>query len=416
MALQLPSDYLKYAVDLVNVLKAKTDKRIFILGDSPYHACCVDEIQAQKLNCSCIIHFGNSCFSREATFPTLFIYNELEVECTVLVDSIRDDIEDKDTPILLTYNTNCSQIAKKVYSALKIEFGNLEISQLLPENTKESVFHVVEVCFGRKFTLKFQRECYTIIFIGEENRTCLNFRLSFHSNKFYLLSPTSQSLTLLGSESRLLKKRYHLIQKVDTANIIGILIGNMWLKDYLSILSDIKSALRKNGKEYYTISMGNIQPTKLTNFLEVDIFVLLGCPENAILDSSDYYKPIITPYELYLALSDSHCSVLTDNYTNDINSNLVKFSSLRGKDNTGDTYENNLLDPTQDTQLTVKYDYALQQKGQPVASSFLEERTWRGLENHSENLPSLVETGKSGIPIFYSSEESQVIQTKELSN
>ena len=81
VALQLPSEYLKYAVDLVNVLKAKTDKILFILGDSPYHTCCVDEIQAQKLNCSCVIHFGNSCFSRETTFPTLYIYNELEVDC-----------------------------------------------------------------------------------------------------------------------------------------------------------------------------------------------------------------------------------------------------------------------------------------------------------------------------------------------
>ena len=416
VALQLPSEYLKYAVDLVNVLKAKTDKILFILGDSPYHTCCVDEIQAQKLNCSCVIHFGNSCFSRETTFPTLYIYNELEVDCSMLVDSVRDGIESKDTPILLIYNTNCSQIAKNVYSALKVEFVNLECSQLLPENTKESVSHVLEVCFGRRFTLKFPRECYTIIFIGEENRTCLNFRLSFHSNKFYLLSPTSQSLTQLGSESKLLKKRYHLVQKVDTANIVGILIGNMWLRDYLSILSDIKSALRKKGKEYYTISMGNIQPTKLTNFLEVDIFVLLGCPENVILDSSDYYKPVITPYELYLALSDSPCSVITDNYSNDINSDFIKFSSLR----VNDTDEDNLLDHTKDTQLKMKYDYALQKKEQPTASSFLEERTWRGLEKNTENLPSLVETGKAGIPIFYSSEKSQLSQptlhTKEYSN
>ena len=407
VALQLPFDLLKFAVALTHELQSKTKSRVFIIADSPYHTCCIDEIQTEKLKCDSIIHFGISCFSRETSFPTLYIFNELDFDHLPLVTFVQRTFQNKDTAILLLYSTNYSKLASKLLSSLKPEYSNLECSQLLSENIKESLTHVNEVCFGRSFTLRFSRESYSVLFIGEDNRTCFNFRLAFHLNQFYILSPDSHSITKLGSEDRFLKKRYYLTQKVTDAAIVGILIANMWLRDYLQILSDIKSVLRKKGKEYYTISIGNIQPTKLANFLEVDIFVLLGCPENIILDSREFYKPIITPYELYLSLSDSHCSVITDNYRNDIASCIAHFSSLRIANN--ELTNNNNETGTDASQITVKYDYALQEKSTNDAELYLKDRTWQGLESTTgdiNNAPSLVEFGKSGIPIHYSSEES----------
>lgn len=55
------------------------------------------------------------------------------------------------------------------------------------------------------------------------------------------------------------------------------------------------------GKKSYTIVVGKLNTAKLANFMEVDIFVLVGCPENTLVDSTQYYKPIITPYEMELA-------------------------------------------------------------------------------------------------------------------
>ena len=44
------------------------------------------------------------------------------------------------------------------------------------------------------------------------------------------------------------------------------------------------------------------QPAKLANFAEIDIFVLISCPENALIDSKELYEPVITPSELEHAL------------------------------------------------------------------------------------------------------------------
>lgn len=35
----------------------------------------------------------------------------------------------------------------------------------------------------------------------------------------------------------------------------------------------------------YTIAIGKINPAKMANFMEVDVFVLVACPENSLLDS-----------------------------------------------------------------------------------------------------------------------------------
>ena len=38
-------------------------------------------------------------------------------------------------------------------------------------------------------------------------------------------------------------------------------------------------------KKSYTISVGKLNPSKLANFLEIECFVLVACPENSLIDS-----------------------------------------------------------------------------------------------------------------------------------
>ena len=39
----------------------------------------------------------------------------------------------------------------------------------------------------------------------------------------------------------------------------------------------------------------------MANFLEIDVYVLVACPENSLVDSHEFYKPVITPFEMELA-------------------------------------------------------------------------------------------------------------------
>lgn len=48
--------------------------------------------------------------------------------------------------------------------------------------------------------------------------------------------------------------------------------------------------------------MGKLTPSKLANFLEIECFVLVACPENSLIEAKDFFKPIVTPFELEIAL------------------------------------------------------------------------------------------------------------------
>ena len=72
--------------------------------------------------------------------------------------------------------------------------------------------------------------------------------------------------------------------------------------------------------------MGKPNPAKLANFPEVEIFVMVADPQGMILDSKEYYAPIITPFEAHLAFSGD--AEWTGDYSLDFSSLQVSVSQL----------------------------------------------------------------------------------------
>lgn len=70
-------------------------------------------------------------------------------------------------------------------------------------------------------------------------------------------------------DSKLIKKRYYLIEKIRDANTIGIVIGTLAVKNYLKVIERIKKLAEVSGKKYYLISVGKPTVAKLANIGEV---------------------------------------------------------------------------------------------------------------------------------------------------
>ena len=124
-----------------------------------------------------------------------------------------------------------------------------------------------------------------------------------------------------GRTNRLLMRRYAVVQRARDADVIGILVGTLGVgqsspysiplssslshlrsANYLPLISHLRDIIKRAHKKSYTLSVGKINPAKLGNFLEVECFVLVACPENSLLDAKDFLRPIVTPYELEVAL------------------------------------------------------------------------------------------------------------------
>ena len=64
VALQFPDSLLPDAREVQKQLKERLSgqrERVFVLGDTSYGSCCVDEVAAQHLVADCIVHYGRSC-------------------------------------------------------------------------------------------------------------------------------------------------------------------------------------------------------------------------------------------------------------------------------------------------------------------------------------------------------------------
>jgi diphthamide biosynthesis protein 2 len=102
--------------------------------------------------------------------------------------------------------------------------------------------------------------------------------------------------------NKIIMRRFVMIEKIKDAEIIGIVIGTMAVNRYREILKRTQQVIKNSGKQYYTFVVGKLNPHKLANFAEVDIFVLISCPESTAFDSRDFFKPIVSPFELEIAL------------------------------------------------------------------------------------------------------------------
>merc|ERR1719424_531636 len=94
-----------------------------------------------------------------------------------------------------------------------------------------------------------------------------------------------------------LRRRYYLVQKAREVAVFGVLI---------EMLSALTRLIRARGRKHYVFLMGKLNAAKLANFTEVGAYVLLGSSEHSLVDSRDFYRPVVTPYELLLALSTTH--------------------------------------------------------------------------------------------------------------
>lgn len=64
---------------------------------------------------------------------------------------------------------------------------------------------------------------------------------------------------------------------------------------YLPLITHLRQLIASHQKKSYTVAVGKLNPAKLANFMEVECFVLVACPENTLIDSkvSSIFSPLL---------------------------------------------------------------------------------------------------------------------------
>ena len=173
-----------------------------------------------------------------------------------------------------------------------------------PEDPEESDARAVVCEFGRRCVLKagLSVRDYAAFFVGPEGAVLRNFMMTWNRCRFSTFQPaTATGRAESLAVNRALMKRYYAIERAKDAGVVGILVGTLGVADYLVIIAQLKETIRRAGKKSYMFAMGKLNVAKLANFQEIDVFVLIACPENSLLEHRDFYKPVVTPFEMEVA-------------------------------------------------------------------------------------------------------------------
>lgn len=183
-------------------------------------------------------------------------------------------------------------------------------------------------------------EDYVLLYIGQEGQQLLNIlmRCSGKSGSkacwAYFPSKVVGEDGVLNTNAaslckRALNRRFFLTQKAKMADVIGIVVGSLANAHYADIVKRLRKCIESAGRTSYTFAVGKINVHKLANFGEIDCYVLVACPETSLLDSRDFHVPIITPFELEIALNyrewDGFYSSEFDDFLRPIDANFEEY-------------------------------------------------------------------------------------------
>jgi 2-(3-amino-3-carboxypropyl)histidine synthase len=300
VALQMPEGLLMYATTLADILKrcAPFLSQVSILGDVTYGACCVADLDAKALGASLLIHYGHSCLVpiQHTVIPCLYVFVELQIDFLHLVECVCATFPDP-TPLALLGTIQFRQglvqakilLDERGYSSKLPQVKPLSPGEVLgctsPNNIEEDI---VIFCADGRFHLE----------------SCMI--ANPHIKRFLRYDPYSKTLTEeVYNHGMMMELRQQAIQKGIQGSRFGIILGTLGRQGNPAILQSIRDILQKNKKKSFVMLLSEISPRKLAMLPQVDVWVQIACPRLSIDWGHHFTVPVLSPYELHVALQES---------------------------------------------------------------------------------------------------------------
>ncbi|KFR03679.1 Diphthamide biosynthesis protein 2, partial [Opisthocomus hoazin] len=344
-------------------------------------------------------HYGPACLSPSGKLPVLHIFGRQPLDTGRCAAAFRELYPDRRSRVVVLSDVGYAHAMGELEQQLCPEYPHVVFSRVVCGDPPGPAPPGEVRQFGRQFpveTLGGLQDC-AMFYVGAEGLALTSFMLTWNCCPFSSFDPATgcgRRETL--NVNRALMRRLYLVERARDARVVGILVGTLGVVGYLAVLQHLRELLHRAGQRSYTLAVGKPNPAKLANFLEVDIFVLVACAQNSLLDSSDFYRPIVSPSELELACNPAR--EWTGNYLTDFRDLLpgacahielppavpaaeaIPDISLI----TGEMRAAHLCDPPA-PQLPPSTALACRDQTRALAeispaASFLESRSWRGLE------------------------------------
>ncbi|KAF3789919.1 Diphthamide biosynthesis protein 2 [Nymphaea thermarum] len=333
VALQFPDELLKDAYRVFDALRREIELRLegcgdrsrdvqlYVMADTTYGSCCVDEVAALHVKADCVVHYGRTCLSATSRLPVLYVFGKEILDVNACAESIFDFLTSGCKPTLVLFGLEYThaiaglKVAVMARSAsqfdIRLHYADILFSVFDP--TQGSCRQTDCTAHGRRYCLGgliwevpegCKLEDCVLLWVGSDDAAFSNVVLTFDACEIVRYCPAECRLIKdVPEKKNILKRRYYLVEKAKDANMVGILVGTLGVAGYLNMIHQIKDLIKSTGKKSYTFVVGRPSPAKLANFPECDVFIHVACPQTALLDSKEFFAPVITPFEAILAFS-----------------------------------------------------------------------------------------------------------------
>lgn len=299
VALQLPEGLLMFSTVIADIVERFTGADTVIMGDVTYGACCVDDFTARALGCDLLVHYGHSCLipvDQTTGIRVLYVFVDIKIDSMHFIDSIKHNFPAASTHLALI--STIQFVASLHASAKVLREAGFEVT--IPQSRPLSPGEVLG-CTAPKLPTGT-----VLIYLGDGRFHLEAAMIANPSTKAYKYDPYEKKLTEEHYDHQLMRRnRKAAIDQASTATTFGLILGTLGRQGSTKVLEYIRNRIEHHNKKATIILMSEIFPSKLALFKNVDAFVQVACPRLSIDWGTAFEKPLLSPYELSVALGDA---------------------------------------------------------------------------------------------------------------
>ncbi|KRZ12022.1 Diphthamide biosynthesis protein 1 [Trichinella zimbabwensis] len=285
--LQFPEGLLLFSCLIADILEEFGPCETVISCDVVYGACCVDDYAAKAFDCELLVHYGHSCLipvQDTAGCSVLYVFVSIKFDTGHFIDTLRHNFNPESRLALVSTVQFISslQAARK---ALSNDF-KIELPQVSPLSPGE-----ILGCTAPRFN----EDMDAIIFVGDGRFHLESVMIANPDVPAFKYDPYGKKCFREHYDHKTMRKQRHQsVEKASNCKKFGLIFGALGRQGNIRIMETLRDQLLASSREVFEFVMSEISLEKF--------WVQIACPRLSIDWGLQFIKPVITPYELMVAM------------------------------------------------------------------------------------------------------------------
>lgn len=276
VALQFPEGLLLFSLTLSSIIEEFGKVETVIMSDVAYGACCVDDLQAERLGCDYMIHYGHSCLVpiNVTRMRTLYVFVEIEIDARPLINIMKENFP-ADSGLAFVGTIQFNGAICKARRELQSHFRKILVPQAKPLSAGE-----ILGCTAPRLP----NEISAIVYVGDGRFHLEAIMIANPHIPAYKYDPYTKLCTKEEYDHAAMKQdRMKSITRAQTAQHFGVILGAIGRQGNPAIVSDIVKQLQARGLAYTLVVMDEeIMESRLEKYTDVEAWVQVACPRLSI--------------------------------------------------------------------------------------------------------------------------------------